>query len=215
MAHGFAIKLLWRFSCPGNTTGSPATVTVNAQPSHQHPVFQNGYVVRIYRAWSLFLILSMCSSTIHFADTRPHSPTTFAYDSITHTSFVGITPYHLCEADHAPTCAYRFLRFSFVRWVHITPRVFIAFFSDDALNPPSSSPPPRPRRHVFFASIAVSTSGRHISSSSKHHPRSIIICPRQPTGPRQACAQPPRPAAQQRLQPKSHSPAPLRTLLRL
>ena len=34
---------------------------------------QNGYLVRIYRAWSLFLILSVCPSAVHLADTRHHS----------------------------------------------------------------------------------------------------------------------------------------------
>jgi len=69
-----------------------------------------------------------------------------------------------------------FFRFPFVNFL-------IAFFPDDALNPPSSSPPPYPRRHVFVAGIAVSTSGHHFSSSCKHHPPSTIICPRQTTGP--------------------------------
>jgi len=76
-----------------------------------------------------------------------------------------------------------FFRFPFVNLAHLTPRFLIDFFPDDALNPPSSSPLPRPRRHVFAAGIAVSTSDHHFSSSSKHHPRSIIICPRQTTGP--------------------------------
>jgi len=40
--------------------------------------FQNGYLVRIYRAWSPFFILSMCLSTVHLANTGPHSPSTLA-----------------------------------------------------------------------------------------------------------------------------------------
>ena len=145
--------------------------------------FQKGYLVRIYRAWTLFLILSRCSSTAHPADTRPHSRTTLAYEPITHTSFIDSTHAIYREADHAPTCAYHLLSFpSCPLGSHnITPSH--CSFPDGALNPPSSSPPPYPRRHVFVASIAVSTSGHYFSSSSKHHPRSIIICPRQTTGP--------------------------------
>jgi len=81
---------------------------------------------------------------------------------------------HMCIA---------FFRFPFVNLAHITLRFLIAFFPDDALNPPSSSPPPRSRQHIYVAGIALSTSGRHFSSSSKHHPRSIIIRPRQTKGP--------------------------------
>jgi len=76
-----------------------------------------------------------------------------------------------------------FFRFPFVNLAHITSSFLIAFLPDDALNPPSSSPPPYPRRHVFMAGIAMSPSGYHFSSSSKHHPRSIIVCLRQTTGP--------------------------------
>ena len=56
-----------------------------------------------------------------------------------------------------------FFRFPFFNSAHIISRLLIAFFPDDALNP----------LHVFVAVIAVSTSGHHLSSSSKHHPRSI------------------------------------------
>jgi len=73
--------------------------------------FQKGYLVRTYRAWTLFLILSICSSTAHPADTRPHSRTTLAYEPITHTSFINSTHAIYREADHAPTCAYRLLSF--------------------------------------------------------------------------------------------------------
>jgi hypothetical protein len=57
-----------------NVPGSPAAVTATAQTSrHQHPVFPKDYLVRIHRTCSLFLILSMHPSTVHLADTRPHS----------------------------------------------------------------------------------------------------------------------------------------------
>jgi len=76
-----------------------------------------------------------------------------------------------------------FLRFPFVNLAHPNITVSHCLSPNVALNPPSSSPSPYPRRHVFVASIAVSTSGHHFSSSSKDHPWSIIICPRQTTGP--------------------------------
>jgi len=141
-------------------------VTTSAQ------YFQKGYSVHIYRAWSIFLILSMCPSTVHLADTRPQSPSTLGYESI-HTSFIGSTHAIYREADHALKCAYRFLLLPICPFGshNITPSH--CSFLDDALNPPSS-PPPRPRRHVFVASIAVSTSGHHYPPF-KHHPRFIIL----------------------------------------
>ena len=64
--------------------------------------FQKGYLVRSYHAWNLFPILSMCSSNVHLADTRPHSPTTLAYDP--HKN-------HRKYPNYAPTCVYRFFDF--------------------------------------------------------------------------------------------------------
>jgi len=54
-------------------------------------VFQKGYLMRISLALPLFLILSMYPLSIYLADTRPHSPTTLAYESITHTSSIAAT----------------------------------------------------------------------------------------------------------------------------
>jgi len=138
----------------------PSPVITNAR------CFHKGYLVRIYR---LFLTLSMCSLTVHLADTRPHSPTTVAYESIARTSFIGSTYAIHRKADHLHV-RIAFFHSSFVNLAHIASRFLIAFFPDDTLNPPS------PRRHVLVAGIAVSTTGHHSSSSSKHHPRSIIIC---------------------------------------
>ena len=73
--------------------------------------FQKYYSVCIYRAWSLFLILSTCTSTVHFADTRPHSPTTFAYESIIHRRTISNTYTIDCENGHPPICAYCHLSF--------------------------------------------------------------------------------------------------------
>jgi len=65
----------------------PSPVTTSVQ------CFQTGYLVCIYRAWSLFLVSSMCSSTVRLADTRSHSPTTLVYGSIGQTSFIGYPCY--------------------------------------------------------------------------------------------------------------------------
>ena len=201
---------------PTNVAGSPAYVTITAQPSHhQRTVLSK----RLFGAhlWSLFLILSMFSSTVHLADTRPHSRTTLVYESSTHTGTITALMLSMAKLIMHRHVRIALFRFPFVNLAHLTSRFLIAFFPDVALNPPSSSPPPRPRRHVFVAGIAVSTSGHHSSSSSKHHPRSIIICPRHMTEPRYSlstsstCTTP----ATRSPQPKSHSPAPLRTLLRL
>jgi len=123
-------------------------------------VFPKGYLTCIYRAWSLFPIVSMCPSTVHLADTRPHNPTTLANGSIIHTSLIGSTHAIYREADHALTCAYRLLSFPICQLGSHNITLLIAFFPDGALNPPSSSPPPYLRRHVF-AGNAVSTSGHH------------------------------------------------------
>jgi len=100
MARAFAIRPEERHGFP-----FPRPATTNTQ------CFLKGYLVRIDRAWSLFFILSMCSSTVHLADTRLHSHTPLTYESITHTSTTGSTHAIYGEADHAPTCAYCLLSF--------------------------------------------------------------------------------------------------------
>jgi len=60
----------------------------------------------------LLITLSMCSLTVHLADTRPHSRTTLTYESITHTSLIGGTYAIYREADHGLPCVYRLLSFS-------------------------------------------------------------------------------------------------------
>ena len=127
----------------------PSPVTASAR------CFQKGYLVRIYRAWSLFFILSMCPSTVHLDDTRPHSPPTLPYESITHTSFIGSTHAIYREADHAPTCVYRLLSFPICQLGSHNIMPSHCSFPDDSLNPPSSWLPPYPRRHVFVAGIAL------------------------------------------------------------
>ena len=83
--------------------------------------------MRIYRAWSLFLVLSM---TVHLADTRPHSPATLAYKSITHTPFIGSTHANLPIAEPAMHRHVRiaFFRSLFVHLAHRKPRFLIAFW---------------------------------------------------------------------------------------
>jgi len=122
----------------------------------------------------------MCSSTVHLADARPRSPTTLAYESITHTSFISSTHAIYREADHAPTCAYRLLSFLIcpLGSQNITPSY--CSFPDERSE---STFVVASCRHLFAAGIAVSTSGHYFSSSS-NRARSIIICPRQTTGPR-------------------------------
>jgi hypothetical protein len=110
MVHAFAVELLWLVQ--RNVTGSPAPVTVTAQTSrHQHPVFSK----RLFGAYPphLFPIphLIHAPSTVHFADTRPHSLTALAYEPITHTSIIGSTHAIYGEIDHASTCAYRLLSY--------------------------------------------------------------------------------------------------------
>ena len=86
------------------------SATVTAQTSHHEwPVFSNGYLVHVCRAWSLFLIRSMCSLTVHLADTRPHSPTTLAYEDSP--SIIGSSHTIYGETGHEQTCAYRLLSF--------------------------------------------------------------------------------------------------------
>jgi len=77
----------------------PSPVTTSAQ------YFQDGYLVRIYRAWSLTLILSMCSST---ADTRPHIPSTLTYKSITPSATSMLFMAKLLTHRHVSIAFFRF-----------------------------------------------------------------------------------------------------------
>jgi len=116
-----------------------------------------------------------------------------------------------------------FFRFPFVNLAHITSRLLIALCPiqpDDALNPPSSSPPQYPRRNIFVAGIALSTSGHHfpLLPDTTCGPLLVVHGRQQDQAAgqaRRARAQPQRLTTQQQPQPKSQSPTPLRTLLRL
>jgi len=129
MAHGFAIELLRRFSCPEECHGfpsydhryCPATVTTSV------PCFQKGYLVCIYRAWSLFFISSMCSLTIHLADPRPHSPTTPPTSPpSTQAPSTGLMLSMAKFIMHRHVCI-AFFSFPFVNWAHITSRFSLLF----------------------------------------------------------------------------------------
>jgi len=169
MVHGFAIELLWVFTHPEEPHGFTSF-------GHRYCPAQSPPTPGVSK--KVIWCVSMCPSTVHLADTRPHNSTTLAYGSMAHTSFIGSTHAIIVELVMHRHVRITFFRFPFVNLAHITSH---SFFPDDALNPPSSSPPPYPRRHVLAA--ALSPSGHHFSSSSKYHPRSIIICPRQTTGP--------------------------------
>jgi hypothetical protein len=161
-----------------NVTGSRALVTITRPATTSARCFQNSYLVRICRRWSPFLNVSMCSSTVHLADTFPHSSTTLAYESITHTSIISSTQTIYTEADHALTCACRLLLFPVVNLAHITSRFLIPFFSHDALHPTLHH-----RRLVMHSSpVSMCQPLAIIFPLSKHHPRPIIICPRWTTG---------------------------------
>jgi len=177
--------------------------------------FQNGYLGRTYRAWSLFLILSMCSSTVHLADTRPHIPPTVAHKYITHTSFISNTHATYGEAGHAPTYVYRLLLFPICQLGSHNITFSHRFVHDDALN--------LPRIVASATSTRIRRRYRCLKPPAVIFPLSPqippMICPRQTTDQatrraRQARVQRQRLAAQQQAQLKSHSPAPLRTLLR-
>jgi len=144
-----------------NVTGSQLRSPLLPCPVTPVPgVSKTVILVRFYR---LLITLSMCSLTVHLADTRPHSRTTLTYEPITHTSFIGGAHAIYREADHGLPCAYRLLSFSVCPHGSHNVTLLIVLFLDGALNPPSSSPPPYPRRHVLAT-------------------RSIIICPRQTIG---------------------------------
>jgi len=90
-----------------NGTGSPAMVTVTAQPSH--------YQRTVFPKWLFGAHLSRLVPIPHliyvlldraFADTRPHIPSTLAHKSITHTSFISNTYAIYGEAGHAPTYSF-------------------------------------------------------------------------------------------------------------
>jgi len=103
MVHAFAIEVLWLFTRSEERHGFPSLVTVTAQPSHHQRL--------VFPRWlfgaHLSHLIPIPHLTVHLADPRFHSPTTLAYESITHTSFIGSTHAIYREADHAPTCPYR------------------------------------------------------------------------------------------------------------
>jgi len=127
------------YDCPPvqrNATGSPASVIVPTKTSHhQRPVVPKGLFGGYLSLLVPFLNLSICFSTVHLADTRPHSPTT----RVSHTTFIGSTHATFIEAGHAPTRAYRLLSFPICQLGSHNSCFLIAFFPADnahAPNPP-------------------------------------------------------------------------------
>jgi hypothetical protein len=92
MAHAFALELLWLFSRPQERHGFPSLGHRYCPEASGTP---KGYLVRIYHAWSLSLILFVCFPTVRLADTRPNSPTALAYESTAH-------PYYLLRFFRLP-----------------------------------------------------------------------------------------------------------------
>jgi hypothetical protein len=74
-------------------------------------------------------------STVYIANTQPHSPTTLAYESITHTSIIHSTRAIYGEADHALTCPYRLLSFPICQLGSHNIRLSYKKNSDDTLIP--------------------------------------------------------------------------------
>ena len=109
----------------GTSQSSTASVVITAQTSHhQRPVFPK----RLFGVYPSRLVTTHhLIQTVHVTDTRPHSPTTVAYESITHASIIGSSYTIYGEADHASTCAYRLPSFPIINLAHITSHFLIAF----------------------------------------------------------------------------------------
>jgi len=112
-----------------------------------------------------------------------------------------------------------FFRFAFVHLTHITSRLLIALFPM-TLRIPLHHHLRRTHADAYSLPVSLCQPPAIIFPLPPNTTRDIIICPnrRQDQATRrarQAHAQPQRLAAQQQPQLKSHSPAPLRTLLQL
>jgi len=81
----------------------------------------------------------MCSSAVHLADTRPHSPTTLAHESIIHSIY--------SEADHAPTCAYHIFPFPIWQLGSHNITLFLRWRSESTLHHPARR---TPRQHALL-----------------------------------------------------------------
>ena len=82
------------------------SATVTAQTSHERAAGVFKMVI-----WCVSIALglySICSSTVHLADTRPHSPATLDNGPLPHTSIIGSSHIIHGEAGHAPTCLHIF-----------------------------------------------------------------------------------------------------------
>jgi len=152
VVHAFALELLWIFSHPNERRGTPSF-------GHCYYPGQTTTNQRQKVIWFVYIAQAPSSSTYLCAPRLsisltldliavPPSPTspspTQAPSMALMQSRRRLIMYrHVCTA---------FFRFPFVNLAHLISRFLIAFFPDDALNPPSP-PLPLPRRHVFAAGI--------------------------------------------------------------
>jgi len=184
MAHGFSIKLRWRFSCPEEYHGSPS-YGHRYCPAKSPPT--PGVSQKVIWCASSRLVpiphlvyAPLDRSSPWYSTSQPNHARLWVHrpHTLHRPPMLSIAKLFMHRHVHITS-----FRIPFVNLAHITSSLLAAFFPDDALNLLSSSPPPHRRRHVFVAGIAVSTYDYYVSSSSKHNPRSIILCLRQTTGP--------------------------------
>ena len=111
---------------PTNVADSPASVTVTSQIK---PPPAPGVPKRLFWCVSialapLFLDLSMCSSTVHLADTRPQRPPTSSSPTQTSSAAPMLS---MAKLTVHRRVRISFFRFPFVHLTHITSRLLIAF----------------------------------------------------------------------------------------
>ena len=167
MVHTLAIEILWIFTVQRNVMGSPASVTVTAQPSHHQCTVFPQRVFGAHISLGPYSSLYLCAPrpSISLILDLMALPPSLTSPSPTQASLAALM------LSIAELIMRRHNGLAFFRFPFVNSRFLIGFFfPDDALNQPSSSPPPHPRRHVLVAVIAVSTTGHHSSSSFKHHP---------------------------------------------
>jgi len=142
-----------------NSTGPPATVTVLPnQVTTSTQCFQKGYLVRIFALGPIphLVYVPLDRPSCWYSTSQPYHPRLRVHrpHALHRPPMLSIAK--LIMRRHVRIA---FFRFPFVNLAHITSSLLVAVFPDDALNLPSPSPLPHPRRHVFVAGIAVSTSG--------------------------------------------------------
>ena len=155
MVHAFALELLWLFPSPEGGHGFPNF-------GHRYcPDWPPPAPKRLFGAYlSRSVTTPHLICTVHPADTQLHSPTTLAYECITHASITGSSHAIYGKADYAPTCAYRLLSFPIAILAHNTLLFLIAFLTYI---------PTLHHRLRVDAGVAVSTSHYFSSVSTAVH----------------------------------------------